>query len=989
MSRNTDVVLQVGQELDGLVVRRAEPVEEFRCIAYELEHPATGARILHLHNDDAENLFSVVLPTPPPDDTGVPHILEHCVLGGSRKYTVKDPFFEMIKCSMATFINAMTSTDHTLYPVASNVKQDYYNLADLYWDAVFHPRLTEPTFAREGHHLEFAEKGNPASDLVIKGIVYNEMKGARSSPETLVYDFMEKGLWPDTPYGKDSGGDPAFIPQLTYQQFKRFHQTYYHPSNAYIFLYGDISTAEHVKFLAPRLNEFRRQKVDANLPFQPRWSSPRRQTHPYPVGPSDPLTAKTFLVVNWITGDGADLQDVLAMSALDLILLGHQGAPLRKALIDSHLGEDLTHSGFGVNGRESSFHIGLKASEADRAEAFEKLVFETLRQIVATGVSREQADAAFQQLAYRNLEIVSLFPLHLMRRATHLWMLQQDPLATLRAAKDLESLKGKFADDPHIFSRLIQERLIDNPHRLTLIVRPDREIQGRKDQEQAAKMRELKASLSKGELEQVAQKQEQLEELANTPNSPELLATLPQLQVRDLPRKPRHIPTSVDQSEGLTLLRNDVFANGVNYLQVRFDLSNLPAELFPFLPLYSDCVTKMGAAGLDYAAMAGRVAAHTGGVGFGHAADSRVDEPATVYSAVFSTKFLDSKTAPALDILRDVIFALDCTDRPRLSDVLRQVRAYHRSRPASDGLGLAARHAGRGFTLEGYLSELWHGLPQTRLVENLASGNHDALIEKFQAIGRYLTQSGGLMASFTGTDHVYEKLKTTLRGWSARTAGPAPRGARLNFEPWLSSPREGLAAPMDVAYCVTTLPAIHISQPDAMLLAVGSRLVSFGHVLEEVRFKGTAYGGGCGYDGQGRTWTFHSYRDPFINRTLDVYRAAVDFVHKADWSQTEVDRAIIGTAKQFERPIRPGEATGAALGRYLLGDTRERREARHAAMLGVTASEVKRAVLEALERGFLKSAVCVVSSRQKLEAANKERPHDALPIEDILPAENT
>ena len=914
MSRNTEVILQPGQELDGLIVRRAEPVEEFRCVAYELEHPPTGARILHLHNDDAENLFTVVLPTPPPDDTGVPHILEHCVLGGSRKYAVKDPFFEMVKCSMATFINAMTSTDHTVYPVASNVKQDFYNLIDVYWDAVFHPSLTEPTFAREGHHLEFAEKGNLASDLVIKGIVYNEMKGARSSPDTLVWDFMEKGLWPDTPYGKDSGGDPSFIPQLTYPQFKQFHQTFYHPSNAYIFLYGDIPTAEHVKFLSPRLNEFKRQNVNARLPRQPRWSAPRRQTHPYPVGPQDPLTAKTFLVVNWITGDGADLQDVLAMSVLELVLLGHQGAPLRKALIESHLGEDLTHSGFGVNGRESSFHIGVKGSEPDRAEALEKLVLETLRQIASAGVSREQADAAFQQLAYRNLEIVSMFPLHLMRRATHLWMHQQDPLATLRAAKDLETLKHRFAEDPRIFSRLIHERLIDNTHRLTLIIKPDREIQGKKDQELSLKMRELKSSMSKTQLEQVARKQEELELLANTPNSPENLAALPQLQVRDLPRKPRHIPTSIDRTEGLTILRSDVFANGVNYLQVRFDTTNLSAELFPFLPLYSECVSKMGAAGLDYAATAARVAGHTGGVGFGHAADNRVDEPGTVFSAVFSTKFLDGKTSTALDVLGDLIFALDFTDRQRLSDVLRQVRAYHRSRPASDGLGIAMRHAARGFTLEAYLHELWHGLPQTRLIENLAGGNHDALIEKLQGISRYLSQSGGITASFTGTDHVYEKVKSTLRDWSAKTAGPAPRGARLNFEPSKTPPREGLAAPMDVAYCVTTLPAIHISKPDAMLLAIGSRLVSFGHVLEEVRFKGTAYGGGCTYDGQSRTWTFHSYRDPFITRTLDVYRATTDFVHNAEWSQAEVDRAIIGTAKQFERPIRPGEATGASRG---------------------------------------------------------------------------
>ena len=261
----------------------------------------------------------------------MPHVLEHCVLGGSRKYAVKDPFFEMVKCSMATFINAMTGSDHTVYPVASNVKRDFFNLADVYWDAVFHPTLTETTFQREGHHLEFATKGDPSSDLILKGIVYNEMKGARSSPDGKVYDLIEKSLWPDTPYGKDSGGDPDHIPELTYADFKQYHATFYHPSNAYIFLYGDVPTAEHLKFLAPRLAEFSRKTGYASVPAQPRWRSPKSIAGRYAVGPSDPVDKKTYVNVNWIVGDGTDTADVLALSALERVLLGNQGAPLRKA----------------------------------------------------------------------------------------------------------------------------------------------------------------------------------------------------------------------------------------------------------------------------------------------------------------------------------------------------------------------------------------------------------------------------------------------------------------------------------------------------------------------------------------------------------------------------------------------------------------------------------------------------------------------------------
>ncbi|HUB24675.1 MAG TPA: insulinase family protein, partial [Tepidisphaeraceae bacterium] len=981
MSSTPSVLYHAGQTLDGFIVRRAEPVAEFRSVAYELEHPQSGARVLHLHNEDGENLFSVTFTTPPPDDSGVPHILEHAVLGGSQKYAVKDPFFEMIKCSMATFINAMTGTDHTVYPVASNVKRDFYNLADVYWDAVFHPTLSEATFQREGHHLELAAKGDLSSDLIIKGIVYNEMKGARSSPDTKVSDLIEKGLWPDTPYGRDSGGDPDFIPQLTYEQFKKFHETYYHPSNGYIFLYGDIPTSEHLAFLSPRLAKFQRRQIRADLPRQPRWSAPRRQTENYAVGPSDPVAAKTFINVNWLVGDGIDLADVMSLATLDLILLGNHAAPLRKALIDSHLGEDVSHAGLWVNGRESSFHIGLKGSEADRTEAVEKLIFQTLSKIAADGIAPEAVDAAFQQSAYRYLEIASLFPLHLMGRAVHLWMHEGDPLNALRAARELAALKQRYAEDRQLFSRLIRQRLLDNPHRLTLTVSPDRDLQSKKDAELAARMKSLKSSMSPAQLQAIAARQEELDALMSAPNTPESLASLPQLKVRDLPGKPRHISTRIEEESSITLLRNDVFANGVNYLNVSFDLSAIPAELLPYLPLYADCVTKMGAAGSDYTAIAHRIAAHTGGIAFGHPVHTRVDGSGGLRRGNFTMKFLDEKIEPAMSLLHDLIFDLDCTDAKRLSDVLTQIRSYHRTRPATDGLGIALRHAGRGFTPEGGLNEIWHGIPQTRLVERMASLDRSVIIDKLRAITQFLKRSGRPTASFTGSDGVWEKARAILTRWSAAISAPAAV-ERSAFQPWTKPPREGLAAPMNVAYCTTIFPAPPIWNPIASVLSVGNRLVSFEHVLEEVRFKGTAYGGGCSYNASNGTWEFHSYRDPWIHRTLDVYTATTDFVRRAEWSQADVDRAIIGTAKEFERPIRPGEATGMALWRHLSADTRDRREARHAAMLRATPQAIKQSLLEVFETGFGRSAVCVVSSRQKLEEANRQRPEAPLEIED-------
>jgi hypothetical protein len=991
MMNMSEPLLEPNQNVAGFVVRRVMPMPNLRSVAYELEHAGTGARVLHLHNEDTENLFSVTFPTPPPDDTGVPHILEHSVLAGSKKYQVKDPFFEMVKCSMATFINAMTGSDHTVYPVASNVRQDFYNLSEVYWDAVFHPLLAESTFQREGHHLEFATRGDLSSDLIIKGIVYNEMKGGRSSPESKVHDLVEKNLWPDTPYGKDSGGDPDHIPELTWQGLRNFHQTFYHPSNGYIFLYGDIPTTDHLNFLAPRLSEFTKTDVHPNLPQQPRWSQPRILNDVYPVAPTDPTGGKTFIVLNWLIGASTDAAEVFAFSALHRILLGNQAAPLRKALIDSKLGEDLTHTGFSGDGIDTSFHVGLKGSEPDRANKVESLILQTLAKIADEGIPQERFDAAMQQLMYSHLEITPSFPLHLMSAATHSWQHGADPLTLLNAHEHLARLKQDFTEDPRLFSRLITKKLLENTHRLTLIVQPDREIQARKDADFVESMKRLKQSMSSTQLEQIGRQQAELDELLNKPNSPQAIASLPQLRVMDLPRQPRHIQTTVEGLPGDgVMLSSQVFANGVNYLHLSFDLTGLPPELYPYLSLYSDCVHKMGAAGEDYIAIAQRVAAFTGGIGFSTGISTRIDEAKRpVRQAVFTTKFLDANVEDALKLLHDLVFDLDPRDDNRLRDVLLQSRAQQRMRPTHDGMGLALRHAARGMNLEAHLHEITSGLPQIHFYEQITKGGVEPLIERLEQIRRFLLNRGRVTASFTGSEGVYKQVHKRLAEWSTAMDHKPIVDVPVGFESYASLPpgalpREGLAAPMNVAYCTMVMAAPHISSPDAPLLAVAARQLSLGYVLEEVRFKGTAYGGGCSYNGAGQVWSFHSYRDPWVNRTLDVYRDALQHIQKAKWSQGDIDRSIIGTAKEGERPIRPPQASGTALWRYLTGDTPQRRESRHSAMLAAKLPDIKQVLTSQFEENANRAAVCVVSSREKLEEASQLRPETPLEIQDIL-----
>jgi len=981
--------LKPGDVKHGFEVTRVTPLKNLRASAIELEHQKTGARVLHVRNDDAENLFSVAFRTPPKDDTGLPHILEHVVLAGSKRFPVKDPFVEMVKMSMATFINAMTYSDKTVYPVASNVKKDFYNLATVYCDAVFHPRLLENSFKQEGHHLAFEKKNGQPGNLIVKGIVFNEMKGAYSDADEFVDRLTSRALFPDTPYGKDSGGDPEKIPDLTYKDFKRFYQELYHPSNAYVFFYGDLPTEENLKFLNKQLAGFSRRKTSTDIPFQKLWKAPKARKERYPIGRDEKTKNKTFLMLCWRVGAGTNPLEVLAFMVLDLALLGNAAAPLRKALIDSKLGEDLADSGFTSGRLEGTFQVGLKGSEAGRKAKFEKLVFDTLKRLAKEGLPKEKIEAAFHQISYRYFEIQSMYPLWQMERVYAAWIYGADPLSFLRADELLEELKACYASDPRYFEKLLEERLLDNNHRVSIVAEPDRKLNARKEAAFLTRMKRLRARLSKPQLERIAREAAALEKLQGKPNPPEAIASLPQLKVSELPRKPRHIPCTLERlASGVELIRNDVFTNGVNYLHLDIDMAGLPVDLYPYLSLYSDAVHKMGAAGLDYVKMAERTAANTGGVRYWTYCNAAIDGPErSLRHSRFALKALDEKLDQALDVLKDVLFELDLRDTARLKDVMIQAKAAHRSSLVAGGLDMAARHAARGLNTECYLADVLGGLPQTRLVEQLADNydrEHPGLQEYLTRIRDFMLARGRFSVGFTGTDEGYRKVRAALEDWTGRMRGEPIADVPVPFTPIRNTFRAGLAAPMEVAYCCQIIPAYHVEHPDAPLLLIGSRLLSLEYMWEEVRVKGGAYGGGVSYNGVDRTWQFYSYRDPWITRTYNTFRGLLDHVKKTQWSQMDLNRAIIGAAKYGEKPIRPAEATTVSLWRHVCGDTPERRERRHTALLSVTVKEVKRAVIELLESNFEQGGRCVVSSREKLEQANKENPNEPFSVEDIM-----
>ncbi len=993
-TRTPTVDLQPGQRLHGFDVKNVTPIDELRAVTIELAHPKSGARLLHLYTNDTENLFSINFPTPPPDDTGLPHILEHAVLAGSRKYPVKEPFFEMIKMSMATFINAMTGSDHTYYPVASNVKKDLFNLAEVYFDAVFHPLLTKETFKREGHHLAPVTPEEPTGDLKITGIVYNEMKGVFSDPESLLYRSMTSRLLPDTLYARESGGDPDAIPDLTYEQLQHFHQTYYHPSNSYFFLYGDIPTGDYLVFLSDKLNAIPKNVESASLrPLrpevtrQPLWKSHQTARDTYPVGPDEPLTEKTYLMLSWLIGDATEPEDVALCRILSLILLGNEAAPLRKAIIDSKLGADLIFSGASSIGPLSTFYIGLKGSEAARVDAFTQLVTDTLTQLSDAEIERAKVEAAFQQATYYYQEVAPMFPLRILYRVIEAWLYEQEPDTFLKMGECLEVIRQRWEKDANVFNQLIRERLLENSHRLTSVLSPDPGMQAKLDAALDERMKTTRARLTDEQVQQISADAAELERLNGQPNSPADLAKLPQLQVHELPEKPKHIPTTIEKIHDVALLRNDVFSNGVNYLVLNFDLTGLPQHLWKYVPRYTEAISKLGAADMNYEQVAQQKSAVTGGIGGAPGFSTHaLDENRSMQSMRFHLKTLDGKMEDALDILHALVFSVNPRDKARLHDVLTQSVAEYRTEMIHDGSNTAIHHAARNLSPQGHLAELVFGLPQLHTCETLLTRFdelHDELMCHIEQIRDFLLVRNRVTASFTGSDASFYTLNKRLTQWIQEMRDESITPESIGFQPVAHPVREGLAGPIQIAHCAHVMPAPHYSHPDSTLLRIGAHIIRLDYIMSEIRFKGNAYGAWFTYNPFDANLYQASYRDPHVARTLTVFEQTVDYVKQVEWTQIDIDRAIIATAKDAEKPIRPSEAASSALSQHIAGLTNEMREERYAQLRHITPTEVKRALLQLLEENRDKVAVCVVSSREKLEAANREL-EKPLTIEDIL-----
>lgn len=994
-SQYPPVNLYPGQNLHGFEVKAVTPIDELRAVAIELLHPHSGARLLHLYTDDSRNWFSISPITPTLDDTGLQHILEHSVMAGSRRYPVKDVFFEMIKMSLAD-ANAMNFSDHACYYASSNVKKDLFNFAEIHFDSVFHPLLTEDTFKREGHHLEPADPDQPTGAIKINGIVYNEVKNSLSAPEACLDFAVSGGLLPDTCYARNSGGNSLVMPDLTYEQLKTYHKTYFHPSNCYFFFFGNIPTSDYLEFLADKLAALPKANTKeflhplrSEVSQQPRWKSPRTVTDTYPIGADEPLTEKTYLMLSWLIGGTTGPEDVILCSILNLILLGNEGAPLRKAIIDSKLGTDILND-FQREfiGPNRTFRVGLIGSEADRVNDFTKLVINTLTRIADAEIDKEKVEAAFQQITYDYQEVTPNFPFQMMKRVVNTWIYEKEPTRFLKMGTHLSTVRQRWEQNPRIFNELIRERLLDNPHRLTTILSPDPDMQARLDANVNERLKAIRAQLTDEQMKQIAADAAELERLNGQPNSPEDLAKLPQLRVADLPEKPLHIPTVIETVGGRSLLRNDIFSNGVNYLVLNFDLQGLPQHLWQHLPRYTDAISKLGAGNINYEQMAQRAAAATGGLECSpNFSTHALNANQLVWNIQFRLKALDGKIEDALGVLRDLVFDVNPRDKERLYDVLSQaVVGYQNQIHGYSGPSIANHHAARRLSPQAYLEETVFGMSQFRASEMLLKRfdeSYEELTDAIEQIREFLLVQDRVTASFTGSDAVFEVFQGQFVEWISNMRDESINPEPTGFRPFDTYPREGLAAPIQVAHCTQAIPAPHYSHPDSILLTIGSHILMFDYMLPEIRLKGNAYIGAFTYNPFESLIYQSSQFDPHVARTLNVFAHIIDYVKQIKWTQSDIDKAIIATASDYQKTIRPGQASTDALTDHLTGQTHEVIEERYAQLRHATPKTVKRAMLETLEANNDKASICVIASREKLETENQKMAQ-SLHIENVF-----
>ena len=935
-------------------------------------HNATGAQIVSVTNDDENKVFGVTFRTPPKNSTGVAHILEHSVLCGSKKYPTKEPFLVLLQSSLQSFLNAFTFPDKTCYPVASANLQDFYNLIDVYIDAVFHPIISENIFRQEGWHLEAETSDGP---WLYKGVVYNEMKGVYSSPDSRLSEESQHAIFPDTLYSLDSGGRPDEIPSLSYEEFRDFHSRYYHPSNSRFFFWGDDPEEERLAIVARALAGKGHCDVDSSISLQPAFAAPTRVTRAYPAEKG----AKCLFTVNWLTGKRGDLERTLTLEMLQHILEGMPGSPLRRALISSGLGEDTTGDGLQMDLAQTSYSTGLKGVAEEDLPRAEELIFSTLKELAEKGIDKSLVEAAVNtvEFSYRESNTGN-FPqgLAAMLQCLATWLYDENPLDSLAWEKPLASIKERLAKGDPVFEEAIRTLFLENPSRATVVLTPDEGLAARIEEEEAARVSAAQAAMSAKEREEVVRITRELQKAQATPDTPEALASIPSLGLGDLPSHNRLTQRAIQETSDFTMVGHELPTRGVAYMNLLIPLPKLPVRLVPSLSLFLRTFRDVGTAKRDYTELGALIAAKTGGLGATLTMVNHTDGNLRCYLNL-AGKAVSSKVQDLFDILNEILLE-PIKDKDvlsqRLKEMLLEDKAGLEQDLVASGHKAASTRVLTHFSPAAVIGEAMDGIHYLNTLRSRLDNWDTALpqlLEDLDELRRLLVVARpGVVHCVGSTDDMENVARLAEHVWHALPGGAKVDGTQCIS---LAAPvgAEVFATPSQVNYVAKgcNLKALGYSYHGSA--AVIMRHLARSYLWEQVRVLGGAYGAFCSLDRTSGNFVCSSYRDPNVEKTVAVYDSMADYLAGISLTREDLTRAIVGTIGDLDLYRLP-EARGAySLDRWLAGESDEALQSLREEILSTTSDDF-RAFAPILKEAASKGEICVIGGANAARAAEEK-----------------
>lgn len=943
-------------------------VEDVQSDGFILRHKKSGARIAILSNNDDNKVFYIGFKTPPEDETGVPHIIEHTTLCGSKKFPVKDPFIELAKGSLNTFLNAMTYPDKTVYPVASCNDQDFKNLMDVYLDAVFNPNITkyEEIFKQEGWHYELTGKDD---ELKINGVVYNEMKGAYSSPDEVLSSQIYRSLFPDNTYSKDSGGNPEYIPKLTYEAYLDFYHKYYHPSNSYIYLYGDMDVVERLEWLDKEyLSLYDYKKVNSEINKQPAFDEIKNVEAQYSITMDDSQENKTYLSYNRVVGDTLDEMLYQAFDVLDYALVSSPGAPVKQALIDAGIGDDV-YGSYDAGILQPVFSFVAKNANASQADEFESIIENTLKEVVKTGINKEALLAGINSSEFKFREAdFGQFPKGLLFGLNCLdsWLFDDmKPFIHLECLGTFAKLRK--AVDTDYFEKLIQEYLLDNTHGSSVTVKPKRGLGNEREEALAKELSDYKASLSDEEIKKLIEDTEHLKKYQEEPSSDEDLRKLPMLTRADMKKNAMPFSNIEDELLDVKVVRHDIESNGIDYISFLFDAGDFAQSELGYLGFFTNALGLVSTERYSYTDLANATNIYTGGISTGTASHPDIkDRNNFVFKLEVKLKVLEKNLDKALELMEQMLLSSDFTDTKRLGELVAQIKARLQANLSSSGHLVAAMRSMSSFSRYALYQDELKGVAFYRSIcriEKELSESPKNVSDKLAAIAKKLFARNRMLISFTGNNEAYGNAKPSLEKVIAGFDKMSAIGnqAEVHF----NTAKEAFIDASQIQYVAKTGDFICEGYEYTGALRLLRIILSYDYLWINVRVKGGAYGCMNTFLRSGESY-FVSYRDPNLSDTLDVYDRIPEYIKSFSPDERDMTKYIIGTFSALDTPMNPEAKGSRSLSAYLEGITYEQIQKERNEILNAQPEDIRR-LADLVEAVLKKDSICVIGNENMIK----------------------